>query len=165
MHSLNCSFVILGLTFFFTILSTIRLFSAKKSAATLLPEVPRLVPTLVVLLVLFIKLLAPVLVASLVPRLVPILVASFELSVASLSRQIVVMNSALKSISGARRQLVKEFFPLFAFCTKFNNISPPTSKSFPRSRWWRSTPGAYGRRWGGMSEGGIIPLRQSLQEK
>lgn len=136
MHSLNCSFVILGLTFFFTILSTIRLFSAKKSVATLLPEVP----ILVVLLVLFIKLLAPVSVASLVPRLVPILVASFELSVASLSRQIVVMNSALKSISGARRQLVKEFFPLFAFCTKFNNISPPTSKSFPRSRWWRSTP-------------------------
>ena len=128
MHSLNCSFVILGLTFFFTILSTIRLFSAKKSVATLLPEVPILVPILVVLLVLFIKLLAPV------------LVASFELSVASLSRQIVVMNSALKSISGARRQLVKEFFPLFAFCTKFNNISPPTSKSFPHSRWWRSTP-------------------------
>lgn len=157
MHSQNCSFVILGLTFFFTILSTIRLFSVKWSVATLFQDVP----ILVVLLALIVRSLAPLSVAS----LVPILVATFELSVASLSRQSVVMNSALKSISGARRQLVKEFFPLFAFCTKFNNISPPTSKSFPRSRWWRSTPGAYGRRWGGMSEGGIIPLRQSLQEK
>lgn len=160
MHSFNCCSVILFFTFLATFLSIMRLLAAKKSLG-----VASLVATLVVLLELFIKLFAPVLVASLVPRLVPILVASFELSVASLSRQIVVMNSALKSISGARRQLVKEFFPLFAFCTKFNNISPPTSKSFPRSRWWRSTPGAYGRRWGGMSEGGIIPLRQSLQEK
>lgn len=160
MHSFNCCSVILFFTFLATFLSIMRLLAAKKSLG-----VASLVASLIVLLELFIKLLAPVLVASLVPRLVPILVASFELSVASLSRQIVVMNSALKSISGARRQLVKEFFPLFAFCTKFNNISPPTSKSFPRSRWWRSTPGAYGRRWGGMSEGGIIPLRQSLQEK
>lgn len=164
MHSFNCCSVILFFTFLATFLSIMRLLAAKKSLGVA-SLVASLVATLVVLLVLFIKLLAPVLVASLVPRLVPILVASFELSVASLSRQIVVMNSALKSISGARRQLVKEFFPLFAFCTKFNNISPPTSKSFPRSRWWRSTPGAYGRRWGGMSEGGIIPLRQSLQEK
>ena len=160
MHSFNCCSVILFFTFLATFLSIMRLLAAKKSLGVA-SLVASLVATLVVLLELFIKLLAPVSVAS----LVPILVATFELSVASLSRQIVVMNSALKSISGARRQLVKEFFPLFAFCTKFNNISPPTSKSFPRSRWWRSTPGAYGRRWGGMSEGGIIPLRQSLQEK
>ena len=91
-------------------------------------------------------------VAILLPE-VPILVATFELSVASLSRQIVVMNSALKSISGARRQLVKEFFSPFAFCTKLNNISRPTSRYCPRNRWWRSISGVCGRRWGGMSEG------------
>ena len=100
MHSRNCSFVILGLTFFFTVLSTIRLFSVKWSVATLFPEVPILVPILIALLVLIVRSLEPLLVASLVASLVPILVATFELSVASLSRQIVVMNSALKSISG-----------------------------------------------------------------
>ena len=92
MHSRNCSFVILGLTFFFTILSTIRLFSVKWSVATPFPEVPILVPTLVVLLVLIVRSLAPLSVAPLVASLVPILVAS-------LSRQIEVMNSTLKSIS------------------------------------------------------------------
>lgn len=101
MHSRNCSFVILGLTFFFTILSTIRLFSVKWSVATLFPEVPILVPTLVVLLVLIVRSLAPLLVAPLVASLVPILVAL-------LSRQIEVMNSALKSIS--------EFFSHYHLC-------------------------------------------------
>ena len=85
MHSRNFSFVILGLTFFFTILSTIRLFSVKWSVATLFQKVPILVPILVVLLALIVRLLAPLLVASLVPIL---------------SRQIVVTNSVLKSISG-----------------------------------------------------------------
>lgn len=97
MHSRNCSFVILGLTFFFTILSTIRLFSVKWSVATLFPEVPILVPILIVLLVLVVRSLAPLSVASLVPILV-----------ALLSRQIEVMNSALKSIS--------EFFSHYHLC-------------------------------------------------
>ena len=67
--------------------------STKRSVATLFPEVPILVPILIVLLVLIVRSLATLSVASLVASLVPILVAS-------LSRQIVVTNSALKSISG-----------------------------------------------------------------
>ena len=106
MHSRNCSFVILGLIFFFTALSTIRLFSDKRSVATLWPEVPILVPILVVLLGLFIRSLASLIVASLVPRLVAPLVAS-------LSLQIVEINSSLKSISGARSSLTS--------CRSFEN--------------------------------------------
>ena len=110
MHSRSCSFVILGLIFFFTVLSTIRLFSAKRSVATLLPEVPMLVPILAILLGLFIRPLASLLVASLVASLVPMLVAPL---VASLSLQIVEINSSLKSISGARSSLTS--------CRSFEN--------------------------------------------
>lgn len=95
MHSCNCSFVILSLTFLLTILSTMRLFSAKWSVAILGVLVPILVPRLVVPFLLSVRLLAaflvPRLVATLVPRLVPTFKPSVASLVASLSRQIVVV--------------------------------------------------------------------------
>ena len=76
--------------------------STKRSVAILLMEVP----IVVILLILIIKQLTLLLVVSLVPRLVAPLVAS-------LSLQIVEINSSLKSISGARSSLTS--------CRSFEN--------------------------------------------